>query len=100
METHVLPLLTIIGEAVLRERLIAEITRAGAKGYTITAVEGEGPRHIRSGDMPGENIRIETITTPKIADELLTRLAAEYFPHYALIAFVTEVRIVRGNHYV
>ncbi len=100
MEMQTLPLLTIIGEAVLRERLINEIMRAGAKGYTISAAEGEGPRHIRSGDLPGENVRIETITTPKIADELLARLAADYFPHYAIIAFVSEVRIVRGDHYV
>jgi len=100
METQTLALLTIIGEAVLRERLIEEITLAGAKGYTITAAEGEGPRHIRSGNMPGENIRIETITTPVIADHLLLRLAAVYFPHYAIIAFVSQVRIVRGDHYV
>lgn len=100
METHALPLLTIIGEAVLRDRLIEEITRAGAKGYTLSAAEGEGPRHIRSGNMPGENIRIETITTPQIADELLSRLAADYFPHFAIIAFVSQVRIIRGNHYV
>lgn len=100
METRALPLLTIIGEEVLREKLIAEITHAGAKGYTITAVEGEGPRHIRSGDLRGENIKIETITTPEIADELLKRLAHDYFPHFAIIAYVTEVRIVRGDHYV
>ena len=93
-------LLTIVAESVLRERLIAELHRAGAKGYTITDVVGDGSRHIRSGDLPGENIRIETITTREIADHLLNVLANEYFPHFAIIAFVSDVNVVRGAKYV
>ncbi|MFM2093689.1 MAG: hypothetical protein RIS70_813 [Planctomycetota bacterium] len=100
MELTRLPLLTIVAESVLRERLIAELQRAGAKGYTITYGVGDGSRHIRSGDLPGENIRIETITTRAIADQLLNVLANEYFPHFAIIAFVNDVNVVRGSKYV
>lgn len=100
MELITLPLLTIVAEAVLRERLIEELHRAGAKGYTVTDVVGDGSRHIRSGDLPGENVRIETITTHEVADRLLDRLATVYFPHYAIIAFVSDVRVVRGAKYV
>jgi len=44
METHPVILLTIVAEHVLRERLIAEIQKAGVRGYTVYEVEGEGSR--------------------------------------------------------
>ncbi|HND53441.1 MAG TPA: hypothetical protein PLV92_13620 [Pirellulaceae bacterium] len=95
-----LPLLTIIAESVLKERLIEELTRAGAKGYTMSDAVGDGSRQFRSGDLPGDNVRIETITTTEVAERLLTLLNNDYFPHFAIIAFVSEVRVVRGDKYV
>lgn len=100
MQTTLLTKLTIIAEAVLRERLIEEVLNAGATGYTCSQVEGEGSRHIRSGDLPGENVRIETIVHEPVADQLLTRLASDYFPHFALIAYLSDVRVIRGGKYV
>jgi nitrogen regulatory protein P-II 2 len=100
MHTSELPLVTIVAEAVLRERLIEEIRRAGATGYTIVPAEGDGSRHIRAGDRADENVRIETITSPQVADLLLSRLAQDYFPHFAIIVFVTQVQVVRGDKYV
>jgi hypothetical protein len=100
MELTTLPLLTIIAESVLRERLILELRRTGVKGYTVTDAAGDGSRHIRSGNLPGENVRIETITTPDIANRLLDLLSVEFFPHFAIIAFVSDVRVVRGAKYV
>ena len=100
MKTVVLPQVAIVAEAVLRERLIDEVLSAGAKGYTLWPVEGDGSRHVRAGDVPGENIRIETITTPEVADRLLSKLARDYFADYALIVFVTDVHVVRGDKYV
>ena len=100
MQLLTLPLLTIIAESVLKDRLIDELTRAGAKGYTVSEAVGDGSRHIRSGDLPGDNVRIETITTTEVAERLLALLTNEYFPHFAIIAFVSEVRVVRGDKYV
>lgn len=100
MELTTLPLLTIIAEAVLRDRLIEELRECGAKGYTLTNVNGDGSRHIRSGDLPGENVRIESIATPEVTGRLLQKLSQDYFPHYAIIAFVTDVSVVRGAKYV
>jgi hypothetical protein len=100
MQTTKLLKVTVVAEAVLRERLIAEIMSAGATGYTSFPAEGEGSRHLRSGDLPGENVHIETIVNELAADRLLTQLANHYFPHFALIAYVTEVRVIRGEKYV
>lgn len=100
MQTTSLIKLTVIAEAVLRDRLIAEILSAGATGYTSSAAEGEGSRHLRSGDLPGDNVRIETIVNEQVADRLLAQLANQYFPHFALIAYTSEVRVIRGEKYV
>ena len=100
MDGQTVKLVSIVAETVLTESLVAALKNLGATGYTITDVVGDGSRHIRSGDLPGENIRIETITTREIADHLLNVLANEYFPHFAIIAFVSDVNVVRGAKYV
>jgi nitrogen regulatory protein PII len=37
--------LVIVAEALLKDRLIHAIRDAGAKGFTVTEVSGEGSRH-------------------------------------------------------
>ncbi len=100
METTEIRLLTIVAEEILRDRLLEEIRRAGAKGFTLTQAEGEGSRHRRVGDVLGGNIKLEVLASVAVADRLLSVLASDYFPHYALIAYVTTVGVVRGERYV
>ena len=100
MQTTTLPMLTIIAEEVLKERLIEDLKHAGVKGYTWTLVEGEGSRHMRAGEVPGQNVKLEVITTAEVTDRLLERLTKSYFPNYAVIAFVSQVQVVRGEKYV
>jgi nitrogen regulatory protein P-II 2 len=100
MNTVQLTLLTIIAEALLKDRLLTEIRAAGAKGYTVTEASGEGSRQRRVSEFLGDNLKIEVITTPQIADRLLAVLAAEYFPHFAVIAYLGTVQVVRGDKYV
>ena len=83
----------------LRDRLVDEIRRAGARGFTLTPVEGEGSRHRRVGDVLGGNVKLEVLASPTIADRLLSVLASDYFPQYAVIAYVTTVGVVRGERY-
>ena len=99
METHSVILLTIISEHVLRERLIVEIQQAGARGYTVYEVEGEGSRHRRVSEVLGSNVKIETIVSVEIANKLLSILTRDYFPQYAAIAYTTSVQVVRGEKY-
>ena len=79
MKTVPLCMLTIIAESILKERLIHDLRQAGAKGFTITDAEGEGARQRRVGEILGENIRLETIVSPEVADRLLQIISAEYF---------------------
>ena len=100
MELVPLKLVTIVAESLLEKRLVEEVKRLGAKGYTIPPARGEGSRGIRSVDWEGQNIRLETIVSEEVALRILQRLQEEYFPHYAVIAYVENVWVVRGEKYV
>jgi len=100
MNTTTLPLVTIVAESILHDRLIEELKKAGAKGYTACSAEGDGSRHLRSGELLGDNVRIEAIVSEAVAEKVLNVLARDYFPYFALIVYVSDVRVVRGDKYV
>lgn len=100
MELVRLKLVTIVAESLLEKRLVEEIKRLGAKGYTITPARGEGSRGLRSVDWEGQNIRLETIVSEEVALKILKKLQEDYFPHYAVIAYVENVEVVRGDKYI
>lgn len=95
-----LQLITIVGESVLEEHLVAEIKRLGAKGCTVSDVRGEGCRGTRSAEFGEANVKIEAVVAPEVAEAILDLLGEHYFPHYALIAYVESVRVLRGDKYV
>lgn len=90
---------TIVAEAVLETRLVALVLAAGARGWTLTSVRGEGSRGVRAGEWQG-NVKIETLVSHDTADRILAQLASEYFPRYAVVAYADRVRVVRGEKYV
>ena len=54
---------------------------------------------MRSKTLRGDNVRLEVVVSPEVADAILERLAQEYFPNYALVAWVADVQVVRGEKY-
>lgn len=99
MRTVPMRQLTIVAEAVLEERLLAELRAAGAHGWTIGEVRGEGSSEVRASEWQGPNVRIETLVGEAVAQRLLDRLATAYFPHYSLIAYLATVEVIRGEKY-
>lgn len=89
-------LVTIIAEHVLRDALIADLRRLGARGYTIGEVEGEGTRGTHAADWQGKHVRIEVITTAEVAGRILSHLAETYFANHSLITWRSEVEVLRG----
>ncbi|MBD1915039.1 MULTISPECIES: hypothetical protein [Cyanophyceae] len=81
-------LVTIIGEAVLQERLIHLLSQLEVSGYTIVPAKGAGSHGRRMGDIAGynTNIEIKTIVSAKLSDQLLDELKPFQETH-ALIAF-------------
>lgn len=99
MPTATMALLTIVAESVLAERLVELLKAHGASGYTLSEVRGEGSRGRRVGEIPGDNVRLETLVAPPVADRILAALAATYFADYAVVAWITAARVARGEKY-
>lgn len=97
--TSPLKLVTIVTEPVLQVRLVRDLQRFGASGHTVTDVMGEGSRGMRASEFPGKNIKVETVVSDQVAELILNELSAHYFPHYACVAWVTTVEVVRGEKY-
>lgn len=99
MRTTRMKLVTIVAEPVLEDRLIQEIKQLGATGYTLTSASGEGTRGVHASAWLGHNARIEVVATPELADRILEHLAHDYFRDYAVIAYMSDVDVVRGEKY-
>jgi nitrogen regulatory protein P-II 2 len=95
-----LRLVTIIAEPLLEADLVQMVRDQGAKGYSLSRVEGEGMREQRLGALEGPNIRLETLVAPTVADRIMAKLQDEFFPRYALIAYLLDAQVVRGEKYI
>jgi nitrogen regulatory protein P-II 2 len=100
MNTVPLKLVTIVAEAVLEAHLIREVRDLGATGYSLTRVHGEGSRGVRASELEGGNVKIETLVGEQLADRILQHVAENYFQHYAVVAYVIDAAVVRGDKYV
>ena len=85
-------LITIIGETVLKDRIVKLLKNNSVSGYTITQVQGEGGHGRRLSDLPGynTNIEIKTIVSLEVSDAILSALKEEQGKH-ALIVFRQNV---------
>jgi nitrogen regulatory protein P-II 2 len=100
MNTHPMTLVTIVCEALAREPLEALLREVGAHGYTMFTVEGSGAKGARVADIQEfANIQVEVIVQPGVASELLGRLERDFFPRYAMIAYESEVRVLRREKF-
>jgi nitrogen regulatory protein P-II 2 len=95
-----LKLVTIVTERVLRKRLLDEIRDLGARGFTTSEVSGEGSRGVRASEWEGSNIRIETIVAHDVAERIVDHVSRLYFDYHAVIVFVQDVDVVRGDKYL
>jgi hypothetical protein len=85
-------LITIIGETVLKDRIVQLLKSHSVTGYTVNQVQGEGGHGRRLGDMAGynTNIEIKTIVSPELSETIFFALK-DYQGKHALIAFRQNV---------
>ncbi len=100
MHTITLKLVTIVAERILQDQLLRSLTALGAKGYTITQATGKGSRGVRASEWEGPDVRIETLVSTEVADAIVEKIAEKYFEHYAVIVWVQDAEVVRGDKYV
>ena len=93
-------LVTIVCESYAKEAVRKLLREVGAHGCTHFAVEGDGSKGERPADIREfANIQIEVILPPERADALLERLHKELFSRYAMIAYETDVRVLRADKF-
>ena len=92
-------LVTVIAERTVRDRLLSAIHRLGATGHTISNVQGEGTRGMSSAGWTGQNVKIEAVVTPDVADAIVTYVAETFFEHHSVIVYLQNVDVVRGSKY-
>ena len=95
-----LTLVSIVTEGLLKEKIIAILRKNGATGFTITRAEGEGSRGVRARDFEGPNLKFECIVSPEAAEVILDEVGDTYFENYAVIAWLTDVSVLRGNKFI
>lgn len=100
MNLHPMKLVTIICEAVLEERIVEVLHECGAHGYTAFDVRGSGRQGSRSADLvESGNVQIQVIVKPTVAAALLDRLHRELFAAYAMVAYESEVHVLRPEKF-
>lgn len=99
MELAKRQIVTIVAESILEDKICAQILKLGATGYTVIESRGHGSLGRNLGEIPGINIRIETIVKAQVAEEIIKTMSAEYFKEYSIICFLTETSVMRENKY-
>lgn len=93
-------LLTVITEAALEPTLLRELDRMGVKGYTVSDARGRGSRGVRDAAWDeAANIRIEVICSRNTAENVLHEWQSRYYKNYAMVAFLSEVDILRPEKF-
>ena len=100
MNLHPMKLVTIICEAVLEERIVELLRECGAQGHTAFEVRGSGHQGERSADLvESGNVQIEVIAKQAVATAVLERLHRELFAAYAMVAYESEVGVMRPEKF-
>ncbi len=99
MDTVERQLITIVAEAVVERRLIDDVKKCGAKGYSLSHVTGEGVTGRHTLDLNGPSVRIESVVTDEVAERILEMLAENYFDRFAVIAWLTPARVARPERF-
>ena len=101
MQLYPLKLVTVVGETVIMDDIAEEALSLGATGFTMTEVIGRGSRNARNVIDTGgaKTMRLEFVVPMDVAAKILTHVSHNYFEHYACIAWIADVQVVRGQQY-
>lgn len=100
LEKYSRQLLVLIAEAALEKRLVQDVKRFGAHGYTVSDVRGGGTEGIREGMHEGDRtIRMEVICEEAIADQIAAFVLKQYATNYSVTLYFADVRVLRPAKY-
>lgn len=91
---------TVICEALVQDRVTRVLKELGAHGHTVFHVQGSGNQGERSADIQeSANVQIDAIVPPPLAETILLRLQDDFFPRFAMIAYESDVRVLRAGKF-
>jgi len=102
MQLYPLKLVTVVGESVIMDDIAEEGMKLGATGFTMTEVNGHGSRSARNvaSTTGARTTKVEFVVPADVAVSILTHVSHQYFDDYAVIAWLADVQVVRGQQYV
>ncbi|RLS32276.1 MAG: transcriptional regulator [Planctomycetota bacterium] len=103
MQLYPLKLVTVVGETVIMREIADEGIKFGATGFTMMDVEGHGSRSTRNVMLvtgEAKTRKLEFVVPGDIAVAILAYVSHNYFDHYACIAWLSDVSVVRGEQYL
>ncbi len=93
-------LLTIICETDIERKLSDDVMALGAHGYTVTEARGRGAGGERDAAWgPSGNIRMEVICDAVVAQAISERLSKNYFDHFSMVLYLTDVEVLRDDKF-
>lgn len=92
-------LITVVTEGILKDEVAEVIMKCGASGYTVGNSEGVGSRGTRTGDWEGPNQKFESVVSEEVADAIMTALAGKFLKNYAMVAWISDVEVLRGDKF-
>jgi len=100
MTTATRTLLTVICEAALEKKLVADLDHLGAPGWTLSEARGRGSRGVRSAEWDTEsNIRLEIICNRELAERIAEHLQVRYYDNFAMVSYLAEVEVLRPEKF-
>lgn len=93
-------LLVIIAEAALEKRLVQDVKRLGAHGYTMFDVRGGGAEREREGMLEADRtIRMEVVCEEAVADGIAYHVLTTYAVNYSVTLYFADVKVLRPAKY-
>lgn len=99
MKLQSVKLVTIIALDSLENQIIADLKDLGVKGYTSESASGEGLHSKKMSDWEGRNIRIEALMGSERTIAVMKKMHDKYFEKFGVVAFVTDVQVLRSEKY-
>jgi hypothetical protein len=99
MNLHPMKLVTIICEAVLEERVVALLREAGAHVHMAFNVSGNGQQGECSADFAKTSNLQAQVIVKLGAGFIVVRRHAKWFASYAVVAYESEVCVLRPGKY-
>lgn len=100
MNANTRTLLTIITESSLENRLVDDVQKLGARGYTISDCRGKGAQGARDADWDYDrNIRMEVICTRETAEAIMRHVQKQYYDDFAMVIFSDDVSVLRPEKF-